>query len=250
MKSWLRPLVSALFLAAFVSATDAQAEATADIAKANQEYQAEHFAEAVSLYQSAVDAGTRNAALFYNLGNASFRAGETGRAILNYQRALALKPGHPEARANLHLAQDKAKALELQSKWWDRFIDRATPNQLSVAAMVAFWIGIFCLAGWVLAARRAPLRLLGSVFALVVAGVSATALYARETGRDGRDLAIVTGDKVNARVATADNAGSVLALPAGSEIKVLSTRGDWIYAALPKDLRGWIPTNSAERVRL
>jgi len=39
-------------------------------------------------------------------------------------------------------------------------------------------------------------------------------------------------------------------LPAGSEIKILSTRGDWIYAALPNDLRGWIPAASAESVRL
>ncbi len=75
-------------------------------------------------------------------------------------------------------------------------------------------------------------------------------MFALETGRNGRDLAIVIGEKVNARVATADNAGSVLALPAGSEIKVLSTRGEWIYAALPNQLRGWILAASAERVRL
>jgi hypothetical protein len=41
-----------------------------------------------------------------------------------------------------------------------------------------------------------------------------------------------------------------LALPVGSEIKILSTRGDWIYAALPNNLRGWIPAKNAERVRL
>jgi len=60
----------------------------------------------------------------------------------------------------------------------------------------------------------------------------------------------VTGKDVQARLATADTANSVLALPAGSEIKVLSTRGDWIYAALPNNLRGWIPAKNAERVRL
>lgn len=250
MKSFMRQLVGALFFVVIYGATTARAEATSDLAKANQAYQAEHFAEAVSLYQAAVDAGTRNAALFYNLGNASFRAGDIGRAILNYQRALVLQPGHPEARANLHLAQDKARAPELPSNWWDRFADRATPDQLSIAMMVVFWIGIFCLAAWMLGRGRAPLRLLASVFALVVAGVLATALYALETGRNGRDLAIVIGEKVNARVATADNAGSVLGLPAGSEIKVLSRRGDWIYAALPNKQRGWILAGDAERVRL
>jgi hypothetical protein len=39
-------------------------------------------------------------------------------------------------------------------------------------------------------------------------------------------------------------------LPPGSEVKVLSTRGDWVYAALPNNLRGWIPAKDAEPVRL
>jgi len=39
-------------------------------------------------------------------------------------------------------------------------------------------------------------------------------------------------------------------LPAGSEIKVLSIRGDWMYTALPNDLRGWILTKDAEQVRM
>ncbi len=79
---------------------------------------------------------------------------------------------------------------------------------------------------------------------------SVFAVSAFEEGSDGRDLAIVTQDKVQARLATAENAGTVLVLPPGSEIRILSTRGQWSYAALPNDLRGWIPANSAERVRL
>ena len=66
----------------------------------------------------------------------------------------------------------------------------------------------------------------------------------------GYALAIVTGKDVQARLATADTANSILALPPGSEVKVLSTRGDWIYAALPNNLRGWIPAKDAEQVRL
>ncbi len=58
-------------------------------------------------------AGQWNPALFYNLGNAYFRTGDLGRAILNYERALALDPSQPEARANLQLARDQARALEL-----------------------------------------------------------------------------------------------------------------------------------------
>ena len=88
------------------------------------------------------------------------------------------------------------------------------------------------------------------IFSTVVFAGTAFALYSLETGSKGRDLAIVTGKNIEARLATADNANSVLALPPGSEIKVLSQRGDWLYAALPNDLRGWIPANGAQRVRM
>jgi hypothetical protein len=76
------------------------------------------------------------------------------------------------------------------------------------------------------------------------------AIHTLDNGSEGRGLAIVTGNDVQARLATADTANSVLALPPGSEIKILSTRGDWMYAALPNDLRGWIQTKNAEQVRL
>ena len=68
--------------------------------------------------------------MFYNLGNAQYRAGDLGRAILNYERALALEPQHPEAEANLRLVRDKARALELQSNWWDRLTARASSEAL------------------------------------------------------------------------------------------------------------------------
>ena len=38
-------------------------------------------------------------------------------------------------------------------------------------------------------------------------------------------------------------------LPEGSEVKILSKRGEWVYAALPNNLNGWIPATSVESVR-
>ena len=84
----------------------------------------------------------------------------------------------------------------------------------------------------------------------LMGGLSLFAIVTLENGARGNALAVVTGKDVEARLATADNAKSVLVLPAGSKIKILSERGDWIYAALPNDQRGWIPASSAERVRM
>jgi tetratricopeptide (TPR) repeat protein len=219
-------------------------------AKANAEYSAGRFPEAIRLYQQAVAAGETTAALFYNLGNAQYRAGDFGRAILNYERALALEPQHPEAEANLRLVRDKARALELQSNWWDTLTARASSKHYAIAAAVAFWIAAFAVAGLSLARRRSAKLVATAIFAMTIVAATIGALYVLETGNKGRAAAIIVAPKIEARLATADNAGSVLALPAGSKIKILSRRGDWIYAALPNNLRGWIPAESAEPVRL
>lgn len=49
--------------------------------------------------------GWDRAALHYNLGNAEFRDGRLGYAMLHWERSLRLRPGDPEARANLALAR-------------------------------------------------------------------------------------------------------------------------------------------------
>src|SRR6266478_1727312 len=80
------------------------AEPGAQFAKANQEYAAGDFKAAIDDYEELVRSGRDTPNLFYNLGNAYFRKNDFGRAILSYERALALDPHHPEAEANLRIA--------------------------------------------------------------------------------------------------------------------------------------------------
>jgi tetratricopeptide (TPR) repeat protein len=238
------------FCLSLAIASAAFAQPDAQFSKANQEYAQGHFNEAVAGYEALVRTGQWNANLFYDLGNAYFRTGDFGRAILNYERVLALDRHHPEATANLQIARDEARALELQPNRLERYLQFASANQYSVVAAVVFWLMIFAVAAVILARRRSTVLMVLSVGCLVVCAFAAWAVYTLEHGSEGRALAIVTGKDVQARLATADTANSILALPPGSEIKILSTRGDWMYAALPNDLRGWIPTKDAEPVRL
>ena len=233
-----------------LSGATTRAEQNPAFAKANEAYGAGRFQEAVEGYQSLVNSGLWSANLFYDLGNAWFRLGNFGEAILNYERALALDPHHPESDANLRIARDEARALELRTQGFARYIEDGTSTQYSIAASVAFWIALFAAARLFFLRRRSVGLVALIIFSTLIFSGSIYALYALETGNKGKDLAIVTGKNIEARLATADNASSILALPPGSEIKVLSERGDWIYAALPNDLRGWIPAKSAERVRL
>ena len=237
-------------LCAVICADSSVAQANAEFMKANQDYAQGHFKEAVTGYEKLVQAGQWSANLFYDLGNSYFRTGDFGRAILNYERALALEPHHPEATANLQIARDEARALELQQNAAERYLHFASVNQYCIVAAIAFWLALLVILLRISARRKSATLIAAFIFCLLICAGAIYAVYTLERGGKGAALAIVTGRNVQARLATADTANSVLALPPGSEIKIISTRGDWIYAALPNTLRGWIPAKDAERVRL
>jgi tetratricopeptide (TPR) repeat protein len=212
-------------------------------AKANTEFAAGNFKAAIADYQAVVSSGEWNANLFYDLGNAYFRHGDFGRAILNYDRALRLDPHHPEADANLRIAHDQAHSLELMPSALERYLNFGTANMFAIVAAIFFWLTIILLI-------LRPGRVLWAIGGMFLAAICGFAAFRLENGTRGQDLAIVIAENVEARIATVDSARSVLALPAGSEVLILQERGDWNYAALPNDQRGWIAANAVERVRL
>lgn len=238
----------AIFIAVSVGSGFAANDPTFN--KANADFAAGKFQDAINGYEQVVASRNLSANLFYNLGNAFYRAGDTGKAILNYERALALEPHHPETEANLRLAREQSRALELRQRTFDRYIGVATAKQYTVVSAIAFWIVAFGIASVIFARRKSLLRGMLVVLATLIFVAAATAACLLEAGPRGANIGIVTGKAVEARLATADSAGSVLALPPGSEVKILSTRGDWLYAFLPNESRGWIRANAVEAVRL
>src|SRR5437773_1254183 len=180
----------AIVCALLVSAAVAQSEP--QFAKANQDYAQGHFKEAIDGYETLVRSGQWSANLFYDLGNAYFRTNDFGRAILNYERSLALEQHHPEATANLQIARDEAHALELQQSWPDRYLRFASINQYSITAVVAFWIGVFCLITLIFARRRPAAAIVLLVLAFSTFSGAIFAIWQLDRGAKGRTLAIVT----------------------------------------------------------
>src|SRR5215831_15904078 len=70
-----------------------------DAAKTTQDYR-----EAAALLESLLADGFRNGAVYYNLGNAYYRAKEYGRAIAAYRKAKPYRPRDPYLEANLRQA--------------------------------------------------------------------------------------------------------------------------------------------------
>jgi len=77
--------------------------------EANRAYKEDRYPEAIDGYLQLIGQGYVNGHLYYNLGNAYFRAGQIGRAILNYKRARLLIPRDADLNFNLHYALDQTQ---------------------------------------------------------------------------------------------------------------------------------------------
>src|SRR2546425_8136764 len=190
MKNYARLLA---FLLCAVSTSSAFAQLDSDFAKASQDYAQGNFNEAISGYRTLVGSGQWSANLFYDLGNAYFRTDDFGHAILNYERALALERHHPEATANLQIARDEARALEMQLSWPERYLQFASINQFSIAAAVAFWVGVFCIVRLIFVRRPSAATIALSVFSVTVFAIALLAVYELDHGSNGRGFSILAG---------------------------------------------------------
>jgi tetratricopeptide (TPR) repeat protein len=219
-----------------------------DFEAANELFDQGKFEDARQKYESLVAAGQESANLFYNLGNADYRLGSAGRAMLNYERALALDPHHPEARANLQMLRQQSGAKLPALSWFESIISSQSLTVWTWTAAAAAWLTIFSLAMVATSSRAEK----GGLWLLALAGVAILAAAGSSVWMRTKDQAraIITADRTEARLAPAESAGVAEALPPGSRVRVLSTRGDWIYCELPGAGRGWVPKSALEPVKV
>ncbi|MDO4320399.1 MAG: tetratricopeptide repeat protein [Bacteroidales bacterium] len=88
-----------------------QAAALAIVERADSAYNKEDYPSAIALYNQAIDEGYVSAGIYYNLGNAYYRDGRPGRAVIAYERSLRIDPGNADTRANLDFVRSRLEDL-------------------------------------------------------------------------------------------------------------------------------------------
>lgn len=83
-------------------------EVNQEFSAANQAYEAGEWSKAVAIYEGLIREAGFSASLCHNLANSYVRNGQTGKAVLGYERALFLAPGDADIRESLkRLRQEK-----------------------------------------------------------------------------------------------------------------------------------------------
>ena len=211
---------------------------------ANKLYAEGKFAEAAADYEKILQTGLGSPALYFNYGNAEFKAGSLGRAIAAYQRAARLAPHDAEVRANLDFARSQVSGPTQRASRWSRlaeWLDTLNLNEWTALTAIAFWLMLALLAArQIRPALKPALRglTLGSVAAVLFLG---TGLGAAATLHFSRQTAVIIAPEVTTRSGPFDDAQSAFVAHDGAELAVLDRRNDWLQVTDGSGRIGWLP---------
>ncbi|MDR0575172.1 MAG: tetratricopeptide repeat protein [Tannerella sp.] len=230
-----------------VSSVGAYAQG-ADIKAAETAYGAEQYDKAIELYESVLKNYGDSYELYYNLGNSYFKTGKIAHAILNYERALLIKPGDGDVRFNLELAKqqtvDKIEPLQefFLKKWFRSAQNLIGVDSWAAIGIVSFVLLIGCL---ILFFFSKWMRLKKSGFYLgillfVVVIFANVFAYNQKKELLNRRAAIVFTPTVTAK-SSPDNSGTDLfVLHEGTKVFIRNAVGDWSEIVLEDGNIGWI----------
>ncbi len=225
--------------------------------RGNELYQEGQFEQAVEAYRSVLGAGVESATLHYNLGNAYFKAGDLGRAILSWERALDRDRGLADARSNLELARtltvDDVEPLPtfwLVSawRWWVDLLPRAALLGAMALGWLLLWGGV---AGRILARgegmrRAGTLAVLTGSVMVVVLGVN---VAVREFGVGQVSRGVILADAVPVRSApTEDDNLTLFEIHEGTVVRIDQRTDTWAEVVLVDGKVGWVPAGVVEEL--
>lgn len=207
-------------------------------------YGEERYVAAAAEYEKVLGAGLENGHVYFNLGNAYFKAGDVGRALLNYERARRLIPRDPDLRANLVYARSLSGADDgppLYARLLFPLADLLSSDEALLAASLAYSALMLLL----VAARLLPALRRGASAAAIAAGVALVVLLGSVTYRLlTLDLpaytVVIAAEGATVRFEPSATGTAHFQAKPGSVLRLLGERESWAQVARGDGTRGWI----------
>jgi hypothetical protein len=178
-----------------------------------------------------------SSAALYNLANADARAGKTGLAVLNYERASLIAPGDPDIEANLLLVR-RSMGLPAEPR---SLLNRAVG---AVDPTLASWIGVV---GWLLVAAallagrlhaaRPAARRAAVIFGIALVGftvANAMTLWPR------LHEAIVIAGTAPVRVSPAPMGEALFSLKEAEAVRIAGEHEGFVLVRASAGRTGWV----------
>lgn len=224
------------------------------LSAANKAYLDNQYSHATELYEEILALGLESVNLYYNLGNAYFREGRYGRAILNYERALRLKPGHENSYFNLLVAQsrivDKVTPVPtiFYVRWWRSFYSVFSINNWGWMVIVCLLMALICLGYYFFTSKRRNkiLAFAGACGFFFLMLVSNLAARSQHYNNHKRMEGIIILPRVAAKSSPSETSPELFVVHEGSKGLIINELNEWFEIRLANGNVGWVKKGSLE----
>lgn len=222
-----------------------------DFKSANQLYDAGKFTEAAVVYEKIEP---KTAHVYFNLGNAHFREGKLGLAVLDYERARRLAPRDPDIVANLKFAErrlgvdDVNAPLRAWQKYLRSIIDSRSITEWGIYELAGLWLTALAVGACIYVPRFRTGWLVIAAVAFVGLTASVFALSDEVLGNRAAPAAIVVAADADARFAPVPDSTTHFRLTEGTRVVIREDRGQWLFVERADGQQGWVKSDTIERV--
>ncbi len=240
--------------------------ASSVIAQADSAYMRDDYAQAVKLYTEAIDNEGSSTLLYYNLGNAYYRMGQLGKAIVCYERALRLDPTNNDAKTNLEFVNSKITDQAgdngtFISNTFDKIIDYCHANGWAWIAITSFILFLLSIALYVFASSIMLRKtgFFGAIILILVSVVSNIFAYQAAGKANSHNHAVIiepsTILSTSPRIPK-DRSEEAMLLHEGTKVEILdsvSTTIDsiatkWYDVKVDNSHRAWVNSSAIEKI--
>lgn len=222
----------------------------------NELYRKGLYEKAITVYEKILSTGYDAPEVYYNLGNACFRAHQIPRAILYYEKAKRLKPNDEEINFNLDLARsrivDKINVLPefFLFAWARDFFHLLSPSGWALWSVILFLLGLAGAAAYLFSSGRTVRKIsfwLGLVFLFV--SLSFFLISQQEKHRiTSHNDAIIMSPTVTLKSSPDETGTELFVLHEGTKVKIDDKAGDWLEVQISDGNKGWLKESDLERI--
>jgi len=225
-------------------------------AKGNGYYAKAQYKEALNTYQQILDDGYQSPAVYFNMGNASYKTDDIPSALLYYEKAHKLAPGDEDINVNIRFANlkttdkiDEAPEFFL-ANWWKAFILSFSVSALSTLSILFVLLGsgvlvIYFFTNSVSIKKSSfyasMLLFFLGVLTIFVAGMQISYF-------DGHRQAIIFSSSVVVKSGPVEKSNGIFVLHDGTKVNILDNSNGWLKIRLGNGNEGWIRATDVKEI--
>jgi len=249
----MKRLLNIILALLITSAVFAQADL---LQKGNELYTKDKFKEAIDVYNQILMTNLESPEVYFNLGNAYYKTKNYPQAILNYERAQLISPDDEDIAFNLQIAnQHVVDAIqELPGifivRWWNSLVNSQTTDTWAVISIISF-LFFLTLLGLYFFARSGNMRRIAfwTAFILISTSMFSWSFAAQQKSRlVNHNYAIVIQPTVTVKSSPSEKGTNLFVVHEGLKVKITDKLGDWFEVRLADGNKGWLMTESIERI--